>query len=435
MKYFSTNNQNNLVSFREAVLKGLADDGGLFMPENIPQLSISFLHSLKEKSFSEISLEIASKFISEEEIPSVELTKKIDESINFPAPLIPFNNSLNVLELFHGPTLAFKDFGARFMAQIMSYFIKDSDKEMNILVATSGDTGSAVAHGFYDVEGIRVYLLYPKNKVSLLQEKQLTTLDKNITALEIDGTFDDCQRLVKSAFVDPEVKNKLKLSSANSISIARLIPQIFYYFESYKQLEDLNRNIYISVPSGNLGNLTGGLIAKKMGLPITKFIGATNANSVFTDYLKNGNFIPRPSLKTFSNAMDVGNPSNLARIIELFNRDISLIREVIFSSSYSDDETIDAIKEVSEIYDYIIDPHAAVAYLALKNFTKRIKENYSGIIVGTAHPAKFKDIVESATGFSIEMPEALLTCLNKEKKTIELSSDYSIFKDYLLSLK
>ena len=433
MKFYSTNNKLNLVSFRDAVMKGLADDGGLFMPEHIPVSPPSFLRELKKYSFTEIGFEIASKFI-QNEIPSNDLRKIINEAINFPAPIVKLDDSLDILELFHGPTLAFKDFGARFMAQVMSYFIKDFNYEMNILVATSGDTGSAVANGFYEAKGIKVFLLYPKNKVSPLQEKQLTTLDKNITALEIDGTFDDCQRLVKSAFIDDELKSKLNLSSANSISIARLIPQIFYYFEAYKQISDIDKSVVISVPSGNLGNLTGGLIAKKMGLPISKFIAATNTNSVFTEYIDSGKFVPRSSVKTFSNAMDVGNPSNLARINEIFGNDISLLREVIFSSSYSDDETLAVINAVSKKFNYTLDPHGAVGYLAFRDYLKNTSQDpCHGIIVETAHPAKFKDIVENATSKEIEMPESLSKCLTLEKRAVELPNDYASFKAYFLS--
>lgn len=433
MKYYSTNKNSGRVSFRDAVMKGLADDGGLFMPEYIPSLDPGFLYGIKAKSFHDISFEIVCRFTGGE-ISGNDLREIIENALCFPAPLIQLDPSINILELFHGPTLAFKDFGARFMARIMSHFIKDSGVRMNILVATSGDTGSAVANGFYDADGIKVYLLYPKNKVSEIQEKQLTTLGKNITALEIDGTFDDCQRLVKDAFMDEELKSKMNLSSANSISIARLLPQIFYYFEAYKQLPDSDKEIYIAVPSGNLGNLTGGIIAKKMGLPVSKFIAATNANNVFTEYISNGVFVPRPSLKTISNAMDVGNPSNLARINELFNNDITLIRDVIFSSSFSDEETLKAINEVHDKYNYTIDPHGAVGYLALKNYLKNVSVNSSNsIIVETAHPAKFKEIVERAAGTRIELPPALADCMKKEKRAVKLSSEYESLKNYMLS--
>ncbi len=435
MKYYSTNNKTNHVTFREAVMKGLADDGGLFMPEKIPVLEALLFQNIKNFSFSDIGFEIASKFI-QDEISKNELYDIIIDAIDFPAPLVKFNDSLGVLELFHGPTFAFKDFGARFMAKVMSHFIKDSPERMNILVATSGDTGSAVANGFYGAEGINVFLLYPKNKVSEIQEKQLTTLDKNIFALEIDGTFDDCQQMVKATFVDVELKSKMNLSSANSINIARLLPQVFYYFEAYKQLLAFDREIYISVPSGNLGNLTGGLIAKKMGLPVTKFIAATNTNNVFTEYIDNGKFVPRSSVKTYSNAMDVGNPGNLARITQLFNNDISLIREVIFSSSYSDQETISSIKEVYKKFGYTIDPHGAVGYLALKDFIKySAKDLYYGIVIETAHPAKFKNVVEAATGNQIEMPVALSECLSKKKNAVELSNEFTSFREYLLATR
>lgn len=433
MKYYSTNKKSGKVTFREAVMKGLADDGGLFMPEVIPLMAPSFIENIKNYSFHEIGFEIASGFI-EDEISNGVLSGIIEDAISFSAPLTKLKDSLFVLELFHGPTLAFKDFGARFMARVMSYFIKDSNQEINILVATSGDTGSAVAHGFYDADGINVFLLYPKNKVSEIQEKQLTTLNKNITALEIDGTFDDCQRMVKEAFMDKDLKSRMHLSSANSISIARLLPQIFYYFEAYKQLPSFDKDVFVSVPSGNLGNLTGGLIAKKMGLPVSKFIAATNANNVFTEYIKNGVFVPRPSVKTFSNAMDVGNPSNLTRINEIFHNDVSSIKDVVFSSSYSDEETVAAMKEVSDKYSYTIDPHGAVGYLALIYFLKNISAaNYQGIIVETAHPAKFKDIVESAIGRQIEIPERLAHCLKKEKRAMELPADYNSLKEYLIS--
>lgn len=434
MNYYSTNNKSLKFSFRDAVMQGLAQDSGLFMPEIIPSLSLSFFKNLNKFSFQEIGFEIASKFI-ENEISNNDLTEIVHKTINFPAPLVSLSKSINVLELFHGPTLAFKDFGARFMAAVMSHFMKDADDKMNILVATSGDTGSAVANGFYDVEGINVFLLYPKNKVSEIQEKQLTTLDKNITALEIDGTFDDCQSLVKAAFVDKDIKSKMKLSSANSISIARLLPQIFYYFEGYKQLQNSNKDTVISVPSGNLGNLTGGLIAKKMGLPVFKFIAATNSNNVFTEYIESGNFIPRASQKTYSNAMDVGNPSNLARINDLFKNDISSIQDVIFSSSYSDQETLSGIKEVYNNFHYTIDPHGAVGYLALKDYLNKYTCDLNSIIVETAHPAKFKDCVELATGNEIQIPKVLADCIKKEKKAIPLKNEYPVLKEFLLSQK
>ena len=433
MKYFSTRNKNNVVDFRNAVMNGLAKDGGLFMPVAIPALSSPMISGIEKYSFQEIGFEVAKNFVGDE-ILEQDLHSIIESAINFPAPVIQLSDQLSVLELFHGPTLAFKDFGARFMAKTMEYFEKRSDKKLNILVATSGDTGSAVAYGFYGIEGINVYILYPKGKVSLIQEKQLTTLDKNITALEIDGTFDDCQRLVKNAFVDEDLTVKLNLSSANSINIARLIPQSFYYINAYRQVKDKSKPTIISVPSGNLGNLTAGLFAKKMGVPIEKFIGATNKNDVFTEYLTTAKFNPRKSELTLSNAMDVGNPSNLERIIELYEDNIDKIRNDVYSKSYSDESTIEGIKEVYEKYNYVIDPHGAVGYQALKHFlsSNNIK-NVNAIMVETAHPAKFKDVVDDAIQKEVEIPERLAVCLNKEKHSVVLDSKFETLKNYLLS--
>jgi threonine synthase len=434
MRYYCTRDKNNLVSFKTAVMDGLSKDGGLFMPEEIPTLPQSFTGDIKNISFEEIGFEIARRFIGDE-IELYELKSIINEAINFPAPLVELSNDLSVLELFHGPTLAFKDFGARFMAKTMGHFVKGSNKELNILVATSGDTGSAVAYGFYGVEGINVYLLYPSGKVSEIQEKQLTTLDKNITSLEIDGTFDDCQRLVKAAFVDNEVTAKLNLSSANSINIARLIPQSFYYVNAYRQIKDKNKPVIVSIPSGNLGNLTAALFAKKMGIPFAKYIGATNSNDVFTEYMNTGNFNPRKSVLTLSNAMDVGNPSNLERIIELYNNDVEAVRADIHSTSYNDDDTKKGIKEVFEKYNYVIEPHGAVGYDAYTNYVRENNlKGVNGIIVETAHPAKFKDVVEETINRKVEIPERLAVCLSKEKKTIKLDSRFESFKDLLLNL-
>ena len=434
MQYYSTNNINLKVSFSEAVIKGLSPDGGLYLPEVIPKLDASFLNNLHNFSIQEIGFEVAKLYV-DGEISNTDLKAIVDDAINFDAPLVELDDKLSILELFHGPTLAFKDFGARFMARTMSHFQHDSDEEINILVATSGDTGSAVASGFYEVEGINVYLLYPSGKVSDIQEKQLTTFDKNITTLEIEGTFDDCQALVKTAFVDEELNSKMKLSSANSINIARLIPQSFYYFNAYKQLHDKSKDIYISVPSGNLGNLTAGLIAKKMGLQITKFIGATNSNSVFTEFITSGKCEPRSSVKTLSNAMDVGAPSNLARIQAIYD-DYSITIKDIASNTHNDSQTIEKIKETYQKYNYIIDPHGAVGMLALEQFVAENNfDNYSGIVVETAHPAKFKETVDDALDVDIELPVTLQECVSKEKKTTKLSSDYFEFKEYLLNTK
>ncbi|MCK5086467.1 MAG: threonine synthase [Melioribacteraceae bacterium] len=433
MNYYSTGNKNLTSTFEEALMQGLAPDGGLYMPRNIPKVENSFIENLSDYTFQDIAFKIADNFV-EGEIPENKLNEIIEDAINFPAPLVRLNDNISILELFHGPTLAFKDFGARFMSRAMSYFAEKSDKKINILVATSGDTGSAVASGFYGAEFIDVYILYPSGKVSEIQEKQLTTLDKNVTALEIDGTFDDCQKLVKSAFVDEEIKNAKNLSSANSINIARLIPQTFYYFEAYKQIQNKKDDIYFSIPSGNLGNLTAGLFAKKMGLPITKYIGATNSNSVFTEFINTGEYNPRPSVQTLSNAMDVGNPSNLARIIDLYDHDNSIIMKNISSNSHDDTQTIEMMKSTYEKYNYVIDPHGSVGLLALEEFISENNiEEYSSIVFETAHPAKFKDTVEDALGIDVELPEALQKCISKEKKTTKLSNDYSEFKEYLLN--
>lgn len=431
MKYFSTRNKNKFFTFKDAVLTGLADDGGLFLPEYIPAFDKNFLKELKNYSLQEISFKTASLFI-EDEIPSDKLKELIEKSIYFDAPVVSLSNQFKILELFHGPTLAFKDFGAQFMARVMEYFVHQNEKELVILVATSGDTGSAVAHGFYGVEGIKVFILYPSGKVSNIQEKQLTTLDKNVTTLEIEGTFDDCQRLVKQAFVDEDLKQKINLSSANSINIARLIPQSFYYINAIKNF--LNEKIVISVPSGNLGNLTAGLFAKKMGIPIHKFIAATNSNCVFTDYLSSGSFSPRNSILTYSNAMDVGNPSNLERIQYLYNFKIDEMKKDIFSFTFNDEQTLLAIKDVFEKYNYVIDPHGAVGYLALKKFYDlKNSINEIGIIAETAHNSKFIDVVEKAISKKIEIPEKLKIVLNKEKKSVKLDNKFETLKNFLLT--
>lgn len=430
MKFYSTNNRNNIVGFEKAVMSGLADDSGLYMPCSFPNLK-SLVASIEGLSFQEISYDVIKNFV-QEEIPPGSLKNIIEQSINFPAPVSGLDNQLGILELFHGPTLAFKDFGARFMAQTMGYFVRNEETELNILVATSGDTGSAVANGFYGVEGINVFILYPSGKVSPIQEKQLTTLDKNVHTLEIIGTFDDCQRLVKEAFVDQELLKKIRLSSANSINIARLLPQSFYYFEAFKQLPSNGKKILYCVPSGNLGNLTAGLFAKMMGLPISNFIAATNSNNVFTDYLKTGKFMKRKSVQTLSNAMDVGNPSNLVRIIDMYKNNIENVSNDILSFSHNDRETVEAIKEVYMKYGYVIDPHGAVGYLAAKKYLESTDQSSFVLILETAHASKFKDIVENSIDKEIEIPARLASCLNEEKKSVILSSDYNDFKEFLL---
>lgn len=441
MKLRSTNDKNNIATLKGAVLKGLADDGGLFVPMKIPKIDHGFIKNIHKYSFQRIAFEVA-KTLLEKNIPENELKKIVNESINFDAPLIKLDENICTLELFHGPTLAFKDFGARFMSRLMTYFIKNSEQKLLILAATSGDTGSAVGNGFLNIKNTEVILLYPSGKVSKIQEQQLTTMNKNITALEINGTFDDCQRLVKEAFTNKELKekfakDKILLSSANSINIARLIPQTFYYFYAYAQYLKLHKKhakeIVFSVPSGNFGNLTAGLIAKKMGLPVKKFIAATNANNIFPKYLSSGKFAPKPSKKTISNAMDVGNPSNFARIQALYKNNVKNIRKDIWSQSFSDQKTKKAIQEIYEKYNYIADPHGAVAYLGLKEYFKKNKEkNQTGIFLETAHPAKFLDTVEPILKKKIKIPPALLKCLKKKKTSIKLSKNFRDLRNVLL---
>lgn len=428
MKLYSTKNKAATVTLAEAVMKGLPDDNGLFMPTEIPQLSADFINNLDQYSFEQIAFKVA-KTLFGEAIPSADLNRIINNSVTFPAPVVALDEEKKVLELWHGPSLAFKDFGARFMSQLMSYFNRKETKELVILVATSGDTGGAVAAGFYKALGIKVVILYPKGKVSHLQEKQLTTLGENITALEIDGTFDDCQALVKQAFLDQDLKH-IRLSSANSINIARLIPQSFYYFEAYKQLKDKSKPVVFCIPSGNFGNLTAGLLAQKMGLPVHGFIAATNANDVVPQYLESGIYKPRPSVRTISNAMDVGNPSNFARMLDLYDSVWKDMQKNIHGFAFNDKETRQAVLEIKEKYNYVMDPHGAVGYLALKAYQKKYS-NIQGVILETAHPAKFKPDMEAIFGHEIDVPERLAILADKEKVSVEMGIDYEGFKDYL----
>lgn len=434
MKLYSTKHISPDVDLKEAVLKGLPPDNGLYMPYEIHPLPQKFWDNLDSYTFCEMAYHIAHNFIGDY-IPSAELNKIIHEAYNFDAPLIEVGD-YSVLELYNGPTLAFKDFGARFMGRLMGYFLRNNDKEVNILVATSGDTGSAVAHGFLNVEGIKVTILYPKGKVSEIQEKQFTTLGANITAIEIDGTFDDCQALVKQAFLDKDLNEKLTLSSANSINIARLIPQSFYYIYAYKQLDDKSLPLYFSVPSGNFGNMTAGLFAKKMGLPITKMIAATNSNDVFTVYHETGKFEPKQSVQTISNAMDVGNPSNFTRMMDLYGNDAEKVREDIAAYSYNNDQTAECIKKVFNDYNYVMCPHTAVGYLGLDEFVYENDLNpyyINGIILATAHPVKFGDVVEPLIEAHIHIPERLKSIINGKKQSVLMSADFDIFKTWLLS--
>ncbi len=439
MNLYSTKNKKKLVTLKEAVLRGLPEDNGLYMPENIRPLPKEFFSKIEEYSFSEIAFIVSNHMIGDS-IPEDDLKKIVESSINFPAPLVSLDKTTHVLELFHGPSLAFKDFGARFMAQLMGYF-NNEDKELVILVATSGDTGGAVASGFYKTKGIKVVILYPSGKVSHLQEQQLTTLGHNIHALEVDGSFDDCQAMVKSAFLDIELREKIKLSSANSINIARLIPQTFYYFEAYKQLKDKNLPLVVSVPSGNFGNITAGLFAKKMGLPIHKFIAATNSNDIVPDFLISGKYTPKVSVSTISNAMDVGNPSNFYRMIDLYyeENDESKIdcstwnnlKDDVIGLSFSDKETKEGIKQVKEKYEYLLDPHGSVAYLAQKDYKLNLKSQINTIILETAHPSKFIAVVENIIDKKIIVPERLKSLTEKEKISTKMSSSYEELKEFL----
>ena len=431
MRFYSTHNPSRYSSLKEAVLQGLAADNGLYMPEVIPALDPGFIKSLHELSFREIALAISEKFIGED-IPRAELENIVDHTLSFDAPLVAVEDNIFALELFHGPTLAFKDFGARFMSQLLGYFAAQVKRDIVILVATSGDTGSAVANGFLGVPGIRVVVLYPSGKVSEIQEKQFTTLGENINALEIRGTFDDCQRLVKQAFGDKGLKEKFFLTSANSINIARLIPQSFYYFRAYAQRPRHDRPVVFSVPSGNFGNLTGGLLAKRMGLPVEKFIAATNVNDVVPQYLQTGIMAPQPSKHTISNAMDVGNPSNFARLMDLYSNDLDGISGDIVGYAFTDQETSDVMRKVAEQYQYTLDPHGAVGYLGLKRYLQEFPRDVNGIFLETAHPAKFKSVVEETLGKEIALPAALQKFIEGRKQAVIISHDYDDFRKTLL---
>jgi len=429
MKYKSTNNKSEQVSFKDAVVKGLAADGGLYFPLEIPKLPESFFKKLPELSISEIAYEFLKPYVGGD-LSDNELKELLTDALNFEIPLVELKQNVYSLELFHGPTLAFKDVGARVMARFLSKFAGKKNK-VTILVATSGDTGSAVANGFLDVEGIDVVVLYPKGMVSNIQEKQFTTLGKNITALEINGTFDDCQRMVKEAFTDKELNAKMQLSSANSINVARFLPQAIYYFYAYAQLKDKSKAVVFSVPSGNYGNLTAGLIAKQSGLPIHKFIASANINDVVPEYLKTGDFFTRPSVSTISNAMDVGNPSNFVRIMELYNHSWMKIKAEIEGCSFNDEKTKQCISDVYQKNNYLLDPHGAVAYLGLSEYMKN--NDVNGIFLETAHPAKFNETVEKQIPVKVNIPERLQISLSKEKQSIGIGKSLDDLKHILLN--
>lgn len=437
MKYYSTNKQAPLATLEEAVVKGLAGDKGLYMPEFIDTLDEDTIADLKHMSFHEIACTVAQAFFGDDIEPDT-LDEIVKETLSFDTPVVPVDDNIFSLELFHGPTLAFKDVGARFMARLLGYFIRKKGlKQVNVLVATSGDTGSAVANGFLGVEGIQVYVLYPKGKVSPIQECQFTTLGQNITALEIDGTFDDCQALVKSAFMDKELNGHMKLTSANSINVARFLPQSFYYFHAYAQLDRLGKadELVVSVPSGNFGNITAGLFAYWMGLPIKRFIAANNRNDVFLQYLESGVYTPRPSVATIANAMDVGDPSNFARILDLFGiygNPHKAIAELVSGYRFTDEEIAETIRRVYNEEDYLLDPHGACGYQALIEYG--LDEGETGLFLETAHPAKFKGTVDSILDADIEIPAKLQTFMKGEKLSISLGKDFDGFKAYLMGL-
>ena len=430
MNYYSTNKQAPLATLEEAVVKGLAGDKGLYMPERIQRLDPQVIERMKEQSFHEIACTVARAFFGEDVEPET-LDQLVCDTLSFETPVVEVKDPIYSLELFHGPTLAFKDVGGRFMARLLGYFIrKEGLKEVNVLVATSGDTGSAAANGFLGVPGIHVYVLYPKGKVSPIQECQFTTLGQNITALEIDGTFDDCQALVKAAFMDEALNAHMKLTSANSINVARFLPQSFYYFNAWAQLARQGKadELVVCVPSGNFGNITAGLFAHRMGLPIKRFVAANNRNDVFLEYLQTGVYTPRPSVATLANAMDVGNPSNFARIIDLYSYE--QIRALISGYRYTDEQIAEAIRRCHAETGYLLDPHGACGYQALE---ASLRPGETGVFLETAHPAKFKGTVDQTLGADIEIPAKLRAFMAGQKQSIELSKDFEGFKRFLLA--
>ena len=432
MKYYSTNHEAPNASLQEAVIKGLAPDKGLYMPFSIPTLPPSFFEQIGEMSFREIAFQVAAALLGED-VESDVLKAIVNDALNFDIPIVKVSDNKYALELFHGPTLAFKDVGARFMARLLRHFIHTDAKEsVNVLVATSGDTGSAVANGFLGVEGIHVYVLYPNEKVSQLQEMQFTTLGHNITAIAVNGTFDDCQALVKNAFMDSELNHRMKLTSANSINLARLLPQSFYYFYAYAQMKrlGLTNRLAVCVPSGNFGNLAAGLIAWKMGLPVRRFMAANNRNDVFYKYLQTGQYEPRPSVATIANAMDVGAPSNFARIQALFNNDYKAIKALISGTTYSDEEIKETIRTTYHDCGYLLDPHGACAYRAL---CEQLHDDEVGIFLETAHPAKFRDTIMPIIGCEPAIPPRLQAFMNGKKECLYLDNNFEQLKSFLLN--
>ena len=431
MRYYSTNKNSEIVSFKEATIRGQAPDKGLYFPEAIPKIERSLIEDIENLSNEEIAFRVIKPYVGTS-IDEEDLFKIVTETINFPLPLVKVNEQIFSLELFHGPTLAFKDVGARFMSRCLGYFLKDEEKKVTVLVATSGDTGGAVANGFYNVPGVDVVILYPSGKVSPVQEKQLTTLGQNITALEIEGTFDDCQQMVKQAFADHDINQKLFLTSANSINVARWLPQQFYYFFAYRQWPDKVSPPVVCVPSGNFGNICAGILAKQSGLPLGHFIAACNANDIVTQYLQTANYNPQTAKPTLSNAMDVGNPSNFIRILEIFHHQFPELKNNLSSFSVTDEETLATIKKVYQEYHYILDPHGAVGWLALEKYLQT-QTGKKGIFLETAHPVKFPDAVEKMTGTALEVPPAIRSIMSMKKKSLLMNSGFDELKSYLLT--
>ncbi len=433
MQYYSTNHKAPIATLHKAVVKGLAEDRGLYMPERIKNLPQEFFDNIQDLSFQEIAYQVADAFFGED-VPADDLKKIVYDTLAFDCPVVKVSDNIYSLELFHGPTLAFKDVGARFMARLLSHFIRqEGQQQVNVLVATSGDTGSAVANGFLGVEGIHVYVLYPKGKVSPIQECQFTTLGQNITAIEVDGVFDDCQALVKSAFMDEELNQHMKLTSANSINVARFLPQSFYYFYAYAQMKRLGKadNLVVCVPSGNFGNITSGIFGMHMGLPIKRFIAANNANDIFYNYLQTGEYHPRPSIQTIANAMDVGDPSNFARIYDLYQGNYSQIKAEISGATYSDEQIRETIDEVYKKNHYLCDPHGACGYRAL---AEGLKDGETGVFLETAHPAKFIDTVQAVIHEQVEIPAPLAAFMKGKKESVPMSKDFADFKAFLMKI-
>ena len=433
MKYYSTNGQAPMADLKKAVVKGLAEDRGLYMPERINKLPKAFFDDMPEMKFQDIAYNVASAFFGED-VDGDALQDLVYDTLSFDCPVVKVTDNIYSLELFHGPTLAFKDVGARFMARLLQYFIKQEGQQelVNVLVATSGDTGSAVANGFLGVEGIHVYVLYPKGKVSPIQECQFTTLGRNITAVEIDGVFDDCQALVKNAFMDAELNQRMKLTSANSINVARFLPQAFYYFNAYAQMKAMGKadNLVICVPSGNFGNITAGLFGWFMGLPVKRFIAANNANDIFYNYLQTGVYSPKPSVQTLANAMDVGDPSNFARVLALYGGSHKDIAGHIGGATYTDEQIRKTLKECYQRTGYLLDPHGTCGYRALR---EQLQPGEYGVFLETAHPAKFKEKVDAITGGDVEIPARLQAFMKGTKQSVELSKDYADFRNFLFN--